>query len=48
MYFVALLCIPLLFWKSVMWAANAAKMGYQWKVGNGRKIKFGKIAGWHF
>jgi hypothetical protein len=23
-----------------MWAARAAKMGYQWKVGNGRKIKF--------
>jgi hypothetical protein len=28
------------FWKGVMWAARAAKMGYQWKVGNGRKIKF--------
>jgi hypothetical protein len=23
-----------------MWAAKAAKMGYQWKVGNGRKVKF--------
>jgi hypothetical protein len=28
------------FWKGVMWAARAAKMGYQWKVGNGRSIKF--------
>ena len=28
------------FWKGVLWAANAAKLGYQWKVGNGRKIKF--------
>ena len=28
------------FWKGVLWAANAAKMGYQWKVGDGRKIKF--------
>jgi hypothetical protein len=28
------------FWKGVMWAARAAKMGYQWKVGNGRKVKF--------
>lgn len=22
-------------WKGVLWAANAAKLGYQWKVGNG-------------
>jgi hypothetical protein len=28
------------FWKGVMWAARAAKMGYQWNVGNGRKVKF--------
>ena len=28
------------FWKGVLWAAKAAKMGYQWKVGNGRKTKF--------
>jgi hypothetical protein len=28
------------FWKGVMWASRAAKMGYQWKVGNGRNIKF--------
>jgi hypothetical protein len=23
-----------------MWAAKTAKMGYQWKVGDGRNIKF--------
>ena len=28
------------FWKGVLWAANAAKMGYQWKIGNGKKVKF--------
>ena len=28
------------FWKGVMWATQAAKICYQWKVGNGRKIKF--------
>jgi hypothetical protein len=28
------------FWKGVMWAAKAAKMGYQWKVGDGKNIKF--------
>jgi hypothetical protein len=28
------------FFKSFMWAAKAAKMGYRWKVGDGRKIKF--------
>jgi hypothetical protein len=28
------------FWKGVLWAAKAAKMGYMWKVGNGRTIKF--------
>jgi hypothetical protein len=27
------------FWKGVLWAAQAVKMGYAWKVGNGRKIK---------
>jgi hypothetical protein len=30
------------FWKGVMWAAKAAKMGFQCHVGNGRKIKFWK------
>jgi hypothetical protein len=29
-----------LFWRGVMWAASAAKMGYRWKVGNGKKVKF--------
>jgi hypothetical protein len=28
------------FWKGIMWAAKAAKIGFQWHVGNGRKIKF--------
>jgi hypothetical protein len=28
------------FWKGVMWAAKAARMGFQWQVGNGKKIKF--------
>jgi hypothetical protein len=28
------------FWKGVLWAAKAAKMGYQWKVENGRNIMF--------
>jgi hypothetical protein len=23
-----------------MWAAEATKLGYRWKIGNGRKIKF--------
>ena len=28
------------FLKGVLWAANAAKMGYMWKIGNGQKVKF--------
>jgi hypothetical protein len=28
------------FWKGVLWAARAAKMGYRWKIGNGRSVKF--------
>ena len=28
------------FWRGVLWAATAAKVGYQWKVGNGKKVKF--------
>jgi hypothetical protein len=28
------------FWKGVMWTTEAAKMGYKWKIGNGRKVKF--------
>jgi hypothetical protein len=28
------------FWKGVMWAANAAKLGYRWNLGNGLKILF--------
>ena len=28
------------FWKGVLWAAKAAKQGYQWKVGNGKRVNF--------
>ena len=28
------------FWQGVLWDAQAAKMGYKWKVGDGKKIKF--------
>jgi hypothetical protein len=28
------------FFKGFMWAAQAAKMGYKWRVGNGKKIRF--------
>jgi hypothetical protein len=28
------------FWKGVLWAAEAATIGYQWRVGNGRRVKF--------
>lgn len=28
------------FFKWFMWAANTAKMGFMWKIGNGRKVKF--------
>ena len=28
------------FWKGVLWVAEAAKMGYLWKIGNGRKKRF--------
>jgi hypothetical protein len=30
------------FWKGVMWALQAARMGIKWLVGNGRKIRFWK------
>ena len=33
------------FWKGVLWACKAAKMGYCWKVDNGKSIDFGKIDG---
>jgi hypothetical protein len=35
-----LLLVLLLFWKGVLWAAKAAKVGYQWKVGDGERVKF--------
>jgi hypothetical protein len=28
------------FWKGVVWAMQAAKMGILWKVGNGTKVRF--------
>ena len=28
------------FWKGVMWAAQAARIGYCWNIGNGRKVRF--------
>jgi hypothetical protein len=28
------------FCRGVLWAAKVAKMGYRWKVGNGRKVRF--------
>jgi hypothetical protein len=28
------------FWKGVMWAAQAARIRYKWKVGCGRKVRF--------
>jgi hypothetical protein len=31
-------CSP--FWKGVMWAAHAVKIGYRWKVGSGDKVLF--------
>jgi hypothetical protein len=31
---------PSTFWKGVMWASRAVSVGYKWKVGDGRSIKF--------
>jgi hypothetical protein len=28
------------FFKGVMWAAVAAKLGFRWKIGDGKKVKF--------
>jgi hypothetical protein len=28
------------FWKGVLWAIQAAKMGYRWEVGDGTKVRF--------
>jgi hypothetical protein len=28
------------FWKGILWAASAAKMGYMWHIGDGTKIRF--------
>jgi hypothetical protein len=34
------------FLKGFLWAAQAAKIGYIWKFGNGGGLDFGKISGW--
>jgi hypothetical protein len=31
-------CSP--FWKGVTWAAQAAKLGYKWKVGDVKRVRF--------
>lgn len=28
------------FFRGIMWAASAAKMGFRWKIGDGKKVKF--------
>jgi len=28
------------FFKGMIWAASAAKMGYRWQIGNGKRVKF--------
>jgi len=30
------------FWRGVLWAIKAAKMGIRWTIGNGHKIRFWK------
>jgi hypothetical protein len=30
------------FFKGFVWAAKAAKMGFRWKIGDGKKVKFWK------
>jgi hypothetical protein len=31
---------PSTFWKVFMWASMAVAVGYRWRIGNGRSIKF--------
>jgi hypothetical protein len=31
---------PSIFWTGVMWASRAVAVGYRWKIGNGKSIKF--------
>jgi hypothetical protein len=28
------------FWKGVIWAAKTAKLGFRWRVGNGKRVSF--------
>jgi hypothetical protein len=30
------------FWKGVCWVAHAARMGFRWRVGDGKKVRFWK------
>jgi hypothetical protein len=30
------------FWKGVCWAAQATRMGFKWKIGDGKKVRFWK------
>jgi hypothetical protein len=29
-----------------MWTAKAGKIGFRWKIRNGKMLKFGRIIGW--
>jgi hypothetical protein len=33
------------FFKGFMWAAQAARMGYKWKVGDEKRLDFGRLCG---
>ena len=33
---------PSVFWRDVLWAAQALKFGYRWVVGDGTKVRFWK------
>jgi hypothetical protein len=28
------------FWKAVLWAGQAAKMGFRWNIENGKRVRF--------
>jgi len=34
------------FFKGMIWAAIATKMGYKWKIRNGKKLNSGRTIGW--
>jgi hypothetical protein len=33
------------FWSGALWAANVARMGYRWRVGNEINVRFWKMFG---